>query len=175
MTETAPPLTPAETAAALGAAGAAITSELRGLPPAALAWHPGPGEWCVLETLGHLIAAETRGFAGRVRAILERPDPDFETWDQARVARARNDCARSPAAVLEEFRGLREASVALVASLGPGDLARGGRHPSVGYLRISDLLAEWVHHDRNHLRQMLANTQAAAWRHMGNARRFSMS
>ena len=60
MTDHAGPLTPAETAAALGAAGAAIEAELRGLPPAVLAWHPGPGEWCLLETLGHLIEAETR-------------------------------------------------------------------------------------------------------------------
>jgi len=27
--------------------------------------------------------------------------------------------------------------------------------------------------DRNHLRQILANVQAFAWPHMGNARRFS--
>jgi hypothetical protein len=38
---------------------------------------------------------------------------------------------------------------------------------------VSDLLHEWVHHDRNHFRQLLANVQAAAWPHMGNARRFS--
>ena len=43
----------------------------------------------------------------------------------------------------------------------------------LGHLRVGDLLHEWVHHDRNHLRQLLANIQAAAWPHMGNARRFS--
>ena len=32
---------------------------------------------------------------------------------------------------------------------------------------------EWVDHDRNHLRQVLANVQALAWPHMGNARRLS--
>jgi len=173
MTNHAGPLTPAETAAALGAAGAAIEAEVRGLSPAVLAWHPGPSEWCLLETLGHLIEAETRGFAGRVRTILERPDSDFPVWDQAQVARARNDCARPPAAVVDEFRRLRAASVALVAGLAPGDLAKGGRHPSVGHLRIADLLAEWIHHDRNHLRQMLANVQAFVWPHMGNAQKFS--
>ena len=35
------------------------------------------------------------------------------------------------------------------------------------------LLHEWVHHDRNRLRQILTNVQARAWPHMGNARRFS--
>jgi hypothetical protein len=43
----------------------------------------------------------------------------------------------------------------------------------VGRLTVRDLLYEWVHHDRNHLRQILANVQAFAWPHMGNARRFS--
>jgi hypothetical protein len=31
---------------------------------------------------------------------------------------------------------------------------------------------EWVHHDRNHLKQLLANVQARVWPEMGNARRF---
>jgi hypothetical protein len=30
-----------------------------------------------------------------------------------------------------------------------------------------------VFHDRNHIRQMLANVQAFAWPNMGNAQRFS--
>ena len=55
----------------------------------------------------------------------------------------------------------------------PEDLARAGRHPHVGRLSIADLLAEWVHHDRNHQRQILANVQAYVWPHMGNAQRFS--
>jgi hypothetical protein len=38
---------------------------------------------------------------------------------------------------------------------------------------VRDLLHEWVFHDRNHLRQILANGQARAWPAMGNARRFS--
>jgi hypothetical protein len=32
-----------------------------------------------------------------------------------------------------------------------------------------------MHHDRNHLRQLLANVQAGVWPHMGNAQRFSDS
>ena len=173
MPEHADPLTPAQSAAALRSAGAAIHAELTSLPPAALAWHPAAGEWCILETLWHLIEAESRGFAGRVRTILARPEPEFETWDQTAVAAARHDCARDGAAVIAEFARLREASVALVAGLQPADLGRGGRHPAVGHLRIGDLLAEWIHHDRNHLRQMLANVQAYVWPHMGNAQRFS--
>ena len=47
-------------------------------------------------------------------------------------------------------------------------------HPEVGLLRVDELLGEWVHHDRNHIRQLLAVTQARVWGQMGNARRFSL-
>jgi hypothetical protein len=174
MTDDARPLTPVEVARLLESAAAAIRAELAGLPDDVLAWHPAPGEWCAKEVLGHLIESERRGFAGRIRIILAGDEPGLEGWDQGEVARARRDCERPASALIAEFDALRRDSITLVAGLRAGDLERGGRHPKVGRLRVGDLLHEWVHHDRNHLRQMLANTQAAAWPHMGNARRFSM-
>ncbi|MBI4010914.1 MAG: DinB family protein [Candidatus Rokubacteria bacterium] len=174
MAASTAPLAPAHAAALLHAAAAALRAEVTALPAALLAWHPAAGEWCAKEVLGHLIEAEQRGFAGRVRQILEsREEPRFTAWDQAAVARARRDCAREAAALLDELGALREASVALVAGLRAGDLGRGGHHPTVGYLTIADLLHEWVHHDRNHLKQLLASVQAFVWPHMGNAQRFS--
>ena len=175
MADELAPLTPVQAAALLRAAGAMIRVELGALPPAALAWHPASGEWCILEVLGHLIEAEQRGFAGRVRQLLAEERPRFQAWDQAAVAGVRRDCGRDPQALVEEFGRLREASVALVAGLREADLARGGDHPTVGYLRVVDLLHEWVYHDRDHLRQILANVQALAWPHLGNAQRFSQS
>jgi hypothetical protein len=38
---------------------------------------------------------------------------------------------------------------------------------------VADLLQEWVHHDRNHVKQILANVQAFVWPHLGNAQKFS--
>jgi len=162
-------LAPGDVAGLLRAAGATVRAELAGLPPAAARWHPAPGEWCVKEVVGHLIEAERRGFAGRIRQILERESPELETWDQDAVARARRDCERELAGLLDEFAAEREASVALVRGLRPADLPRGGQHPKVGSLAVADLLHEWVHHDRNHIRQILANVQGFAWPHMGNA------
>jgi hypothetical protein len=167
------PLGPREVANALRAALLAVRVECTGLPGAVLRWHPAPGEWCVLEVIGHLIEAEERGFAGRVRTLLAEPHPEFRTWDQAAVAETRQDCRRDLAGILAEWTRLREASAALVDTLRPEDLPRAGRHPHVGQLSIADLLAEWVHHDRNHQRQILANVQAYVWPHMGNAQRFS--
>ena len=166
-------LAPSEVARLIESAAAAIRAEFAAHPDDVLAWHPAPGEWCAKEVLGHLIESERRGFAGRIRLILAGHEPSLEAWDQGEVARARHDCQRPAAALIAELDALRRDSAGLVAGLRPADLERGGRHPKVGRLRVDELLHEWVHHDRNHLRQMLANTQAAAWPHMGNARRFT--
>lgn len=173
MTDGSAPLTPAQTAPLLGATLAALTAELGALPDHILSFHPKPGEWCAREVLGHLIEAERRGFAGRIRIILAGNDPKVEAWDPPAVARARGDCRRDVGELLAEFATEREASRALVVGLTPADLARGCLHPKVGYLRVSDLLHEWVHHDRNHLKQIMTNVQDCAWPHMGNAQGFA--
>ena len=171
--DSTPPLGPREVANALRASLLAVRVECTGLSAAVLRWHPAPGEWCALEVIGHLIEADERGFAGRVRTLLAESDPLFQGWDQSAVARERRDCEKDPAAILAEWTRLREAGITVVEALKLEDLARAGRHPTVGRLSIADLLNEWVHHDRNHQRQILANVQAYVWPHMGNAQRFS--
>jgi hypothetical protein len=167
-------LTNVGVAGLLRAAAAEIRAEVEALPEELLAWHPAPGEWCVKECLGHIIEAERRGFAGRIRVLLEHgDDATLVSWDQNEVARARNDCEADATQLLMEFLGLREASVSLVASLTSEDLARGGLHPEVGRLTVGEIVSEWVHHDRSHFKQMLTNVQDFAWQSMGNARKFS--
>jgi hypothetical protein len=165
-------LAPTQAAALLEASGAAVQAELAAAPEAALAWHPAPGEWCVKETLGHILEAERRGFNGRIRRILQEQDPDLAAWDQQAVARTRQDCGRPTLELLREFTDVRADSVRLVTGLEPSDLERAGEHEKVGQLRIADLLHEWVHHDRNHLKQMLTNIQAYVWPNMANAQKF---
>jgi len=167
------PLAPAEVAALLPAAVALLRAELAAVPERVLAWHPAPGEWCVKEVLGHLIEADRRGFAGRIRLLLAADTPALERWDPPEVARARGDCAKSALALLDELAAMRQDAAALVRGLREADLDRGGGHPTVGLLRVRDLLQEWVHHDRNHVRQALANVQAYVWPAMGNAQKFS--
>ncbi len=167
------PLAPAEVAALLPATVAALRAELAALPERVLAWHPAPGEWCVKEVLGHLIEADHRGFAGRIRIILAADTPVLERWEPPDVARARGDCAKPAAALLDELTAMRQDSAALARGLREGDLDRAGRHPTVGLLRVCDLLQEWVHHDRNHVRQALANVQAYVWPAMGNSQKFA--
>lgn len=179
--ETPPiPLGPTTIADLLAATAVTVAAELRALDSVA-GWRPAPGEWSANECVGHLIEAERRGFAGRIRTILGglRSDgsfapPALETWDPPAVAAARRDDQRPPAELANEFAELRAESVELVRSLTPEDLERGGIHPEVGALRVDELLGEWVHHDRNHIRQLLAVTQSRVWDQMGNARTFSV-
>jgi DinB family protein len=173
MTSEPTMLTPGEVADLLGAMTTIVHAELTALPEHAVNWHPGPEEWCVKEALGHIIEAERRGFAGRIRIILENDSPDFIAWDQEAVERERNDCARDLNDLLDEFTQVRGDSVNLVRKLREADLQRGGMHPKVGYLRVNDLLHEWLFHDRNHVRQMLANVQSYVFPLMGNCQGFA--
>lgn len=168
-----PPLDPARIADLLAAAADIVVAEFGGLGDAGCQWPPASGEWCANEVLGHIVEAERRGFAGRIRTLLAEDDPSFQGWDQPGVAAARGDCAKPPSALLDEFLPLRSASVELVRRLSPADLERSGVHAKVGRLTVGTVAAEWVHHDRNHIRQILAIGQSWAWPSMGNDQLFS--
>jgi hypothetical protein len=172
MAEAPGPLSVADIAQLLEVAPVVLDAELRAAGEELASWPPAPGEWSMKACVGHLIEAERRGFAGRIRVILSSDRPTLETWDQPAVALERRDHERPLEPLLDEFRTLRSDSVALVRSLGIEDLERVGLHPQVGELRVRDLLGEWVHHDRNHVRQALAIAQSRVWPQMGNARRF---
>jgi hypothetical protein len=169
---TAEPLGTDAIARLLGSTLVTVEVELGALGPEA-GWRPVPGEWSANEVVGHLVEAERRGFAGRIRSILAADRPTLERWDQPAVAAARRDDLRPAAELAAEFRAVRLDGIDLVASLRPQDLARAGIHPRVGELRVDELLGEWVHHDREHVRQLLAVVQRRVWGQMGATRRFS--
>ena len=153
-----------------------VATELRALGAAA-GWRPEDREWSALECVGHLIEADQRGFGGRIRTILAADPgsvPALQAWDPPVVAAARGDHLRPAETLIAEFAALRGDGVALVRALADDDMPRWGNHPEVGVLRVDELLAEWVYHDRNHIQQMTAVTQARLWPQMGNAQRFSL-
>jgi len=166
-------VSPSQIAALLEASGRAFAAEIDALPVAAAVWHPAPGEWCANECVGHVIEAERRGFAGRVRLLLPGTEPELQAWDQTEVASSRADCARAPAELVGELVQLRRRSVDLLRELRGDQLALAGLHPKVGRLTVDEVIHEWVHHDRNHLRQLMANVQAYVWPEMGSAQGFA--
>ena len=165
-------LAPDQIAPLLAATVATLRAEVRGLGLEA-AWRPSPGEWSVNECVGHLYEADERGFAGRIRTILEADGPILVQWDQAAVAETRRDHEADPLELVEALAARRTSGIALVRSLSEADLGRVGVHPAIGPIRVDEILAEWVHHDRNHVRQALAVTQSRVRPQMGVTRRFS--
>jgi len=171
MASNAPTL--AQVAALLRATAVTLRAELGALDRAVLSWHPAEGEWCVNEVLGHIIEAEGRGFSGQIARIVAEPGRELPSWDPGAVARERRDCDRDGLGLLDELERLRTDSVRVIEGLEPAQLVLSGRHPLVGELRVSDVVHEFVHHDRNHVKQILSNVQAFVWPHMGAAQRFS--
>lgn len=167
------PLAPDTVARLLAAVRDDLVRELTTLGDDWARWSPAPGEWSANECLGHIIEADRRGFGGRIGRILDTDGVEEAGWDQIAVAAARRDNERTVATIIEEFVSGRNAAIALVERLGPADLRLHAVHAKVGRVTVQELLHEWVFHDRNHLRQLLANTQARAWVAMGNTRRFS--
>lgn len=166
------PWSPDRIADLVQASTTAIVAEVRALGADATV-RPAPGEWCANEVVGHLLEADRRGFFGRILVIGAEDRPRLATWDQATVAASRADHLRDPDELIAELGAARAADLDLVRRLDPETLGRAGIHPEVGELTVADILHEWVHHDRAHLAQVLAITQALAWPRMGNARRFS--
>ena len=85
----------------LAASASIVVAELTALGAEA-GWRPEPGEWSANECVGHLIEAERRGFAGRIRTIvaggpggsIPAIPPDLEDWDPPAVAARRRDHLR---------------------------------------------------------------------------------
>jgi DinB superfamily len=142
------------------------------LPDRATAWHPRPGKWCIKEVVGHLAEEDKRDFVGRIRVILEQDRPLLTVNDQDKVARMRHDCDKDLRGLLDEFSTVRSASAEFVARLKETELIRGGIHPKIGLIRVTDLLHEWMYHDLNHIKQISSNIQRFLWPHLGNMQRF---
>ncbi len=111
---------------------------------------PQTGEWCALECLLHLIDVEKYVFPARVRAILA--GEDFEAFDPIGQGTKMTD-TMSPTALVDDYKALREDSIALVASLNPDDLNKQASHAELGVVTLENLLNEWGGHDLMHIVQ----------------------
>jgi hypothetical protein len=112
---------------------------------------PAPGEWSVLECLGHLVDGELV-VSGRARWILAEDAPDLVGYDQDRWV-DRLHKADDPAELLAVFRALRAVNLRLWHASSPAARARVGIHRERGAESYELTFRLLAGHDRNHLDQ----------------------
>ena len=144
-----------DTISLLARTPAALDALLRELPDAWTLRNEGEGTWTAFDVVGHLIQGERTDWMPRTRMILEHGESRaFEPFD--RLAQTRESQGKSLGLLLDEFAGLRSANLAELRgfNLRQEDLERRGRHPALGLVTLSQLLATWAAHDLTHLHQI---------------------
>ena len=145
----------AEAVAVLERTPGALRALLEGLPEAWIRCDEGPDSWSAFDVVGHLIHGERTDWMSRLRIVLEHgPDQPFEPFD--RFAMLELSRGRGLEDLLDEFERLRGENLEALERLGltPADWGRQGRHPDLGLVTLSELLAAWVVHDLGHLAQI---------------------
>lgn len=143
------------TVALLSHTPAALDGLLRGLPDDWTHCNEGEGTFTVVDVVGHLIYADRADWIPRTRMILEhgetRAFEPFDRWGHVQECKDRTlpqlleKFARVRTGCLDELRAL---------NLKPEQLELRGRHPALGAVTLSNLLATWAAHDLTHLHQV---------------------
>jgi DinB superfamily len=134
---------------------AALNAFLRDLPEAWTLRNEGDNSWNAFDVVGHLIHCERTDWMPRARIVLQFGETrTFEPFD--RWAQLRENQNKSLAQLLDEFARLRSENLGELRALNlrPEDLERRGRHPALGVVTLSQLLATWAAHDLTHLHQI---------------------
>ena len=145
----------AEAAAILARTPATLAEFLSGLPDIWVRRDEGNDTWSAFDILGHLIVGERTDWMPRIRILLENGEARaFDPFD--RFAQFNESAGNSMEQLLTKFANLRrENLVALHAlNLQSEDLAKRGRHPALGVVTLSELIAAWVVHDLTHVHQI---------------------
>jgi hypothetical protein len=140
--------------ATLGRTPRVLRVLMTGAPTELVDRNYGPGTWTAREVVAHLIFGEQTDWIPRLTYILEHGESSpFGSFDRAGHAHL----LRLPLdELLNSFDSHRCDSLAALRSrsLTGADLARTGRHPALGTVTVSQLLATWVVHDLNHIAQI---------------------
>jgi hypothetical protein len=144
-----------DTIALLTRTPAALNALLRDLPETWTHRNEGEDTWSPFDIIGHLIHGERTDWMPRVKTILQFGETQpFAPFDrEGFVNESQNKSLRE---LLDEFAHLRSQNLHELHTLNlqQADLERRGRHPALGVVTLSQLLATWAAHDLTHLHQI---------------------
>lgn len=144
-----------QTIALLARTPVTLGAFLRDLPECWTNRNEGEKTWSAFDIVGHLIHGERTDWIPRAKLILQfgesRAFERFDRWAQERESRG-----KSLGQLLDEFASLRAANLDELRqmNLSREDLAKRGKHPRLGVVTLSELLATWAAHDLTHLHQL---------------------
>jgi hypothetical protein len=141
----------------------ALRGLLSGLPPEWVHGNYGADTFSPFDVVGHLIHAEKTDWIPRLRRILESGEKvAFDPFD--RFAQYQASWGRRIEELLDDFARLRSESLSTLRGLHLSDdqLELRGVHPELGTVTARELLATWVVHDMNHLKQI---AKGLAWQY----------
>lgn len=144
-----------QTISLLSRTPAALHALVRDLPETWTLRNEGQTSWSVFDIVGHLIHGERTDWMPRARMVLQfQESKTFEPFD--RLGQVRESQGKSLKQLLDEFARLRSENLRELRALNlrPEDLALSGRHPALGAVTLSQLLATWAVHDLTHLHQI---------------------
>jgi DinB superfamily len=122
---------------------------VEGVDDVGLRRRPAPGEWAIIEVIGHLADTEERAL-GRVRRMLAEDNPQLEPFDQEALAVQRHYLDRDLQAELVRLEDLRRQHIALLEAVDGSGWERTGRHGEHGELTLelyeTHVAAEEVDH-----------------------------
>jgi hypothetical protein len=108
-----------------------------------------PGEWAIVEVVGHLADTEERAL-GRVRRMLAEDNPVLEPFDQGALAEQRRYLDLDLGEELARLEQLRREHLAVLEELNAPGWERTGRHGQHGELSVelyeTHVAAEEVDH-----------------------------
>ena len=144
-----------QTIAVFARTPATLNALLRDLPEEWTHANEGQSTWSSFDVVGHLIHGEQTDWLVRTHLILDHGESRaFEKFD--REAQFRDSAGKTLPELLDEFAHLRAENLAelRLLNLQPEQLALRGRHPALGTVTLSELLASWPAHDMTHLHQI---------------------
>lgn len=125
----------------------------KGLSPAKLRKRPAPDRWSIAEIIAHLADVEIV-IGWRMRSILGDPGTAVQAYDQNAWVVSGHYEKRDPRKAIELHRVLREANLALLKSLAPGQWKQYGQHAERGQESIEHIVRMVAGHDLNHIQQI---------------------
>jgi hypothetical protein len=122
-------------------------------------WTESSGDrqnWAPYDVIGHLIHGEETDWMPRAEIILTQGENrTFVPFD--RLAQFEKSKGRTLDDLLAEFAHARNTNIEMLGrwQITSEQLALKGIHPELGEVTLEQLLATWVVHDLNHIRQIV--------------------